>query len=246
MITRNSTLIITGASTGIGKALSVGLAKLGVNLVLNARGREPLEEAVFECSNEGIKAVPVPGDISKSEIVTECLKKAEEIGALSGFIHVAGTLCPGPYIWELEEVKFNKIFDVHVKASYLLIRYVVPKLLSSGTGMAVFVGSGAADLTQPGIAAYCAAKAAQEHLARQLAAETGRVTCFVYRPGMVDTRMHEQAREAVGGAAKNLHDVFRPLKENNRLLTPEQSADALIRILQGDIRTRQGRIITAP
>ena len=230
---------------GIGHALSIGLAKLGINLILNARSGKLLEKMASQCSDMGIKAIPVPGDISKTEIVTNCLNKAEQIGSLSGFIHVAGILNPGPYVWELEEDKFTRIFDVTVKASYLLIRHIVPQLLSAGKGIVVFVGSGAAEITQPGIAAYCAAKAAQEHLARQLAAETDKVISFIYRPGVVDTRMQEQAREAVGGAAKNLHHVFRPWKKNNQLLTPEQSANALIKILQSNIKAKHGKIVTA-
>jgi len=54
------------------------------------------------------------------------------------------------------------------------------------------------------------------------------LTCFVFRPGVVDTRMQEQAR---GGAAKHLHQVFRPWKDRGELLTPEQSAAGLLRAL---------------
>ncbi|WP_291322963.1 SDR family NAD(P)-dependent oxidoreductase [Desulfonatronospira sp.] len=245
MLTKNSTFIITGASMGIGKAISLGLAKQGVNLVLNARSQELLEETAARCSSTGIQAIAVPGDISLADTVLHCLKAAQRIGNLSGFIHVAGLLFPGPTIWELDEDKFAKIFDVNVKASYLMIKYFVPKLISTGHGVAVFAGSGAAEITQPGIAAYCAAKAAQEHLVRQLAAENSIVISFIFRPGIVDTRMQEQAREAKGGAAKHLHQVFRPWKKNNQLLTPDQSASALIKILQGDIRGKHGQIVSA-
>ena len=245
MLTENSTIIITGASMGIGKALAIGLAKCGVNLVLNARSQELLEETSAQCSKTGVQATVVAGDISQAETVIHCRNEAEKTGNLMGFIHVASLLYPGPNIWELDEDKFTKIFDVNVKASFLLIKHVVPKLISSGQGFAIFVGSGAAEIAQPGIAAYCSAKAAQEHLVRQLAAETRKVISFIYRPGIVDTRMQEQARESKGGAAKHLHQVFRPWKENKELLTTEQSASALIKILQGDIRVKHGQTVSA-
>lgn len=243
MLTKNSTIIITGASMGIGQALAIGLAESGVNLVLNARSQELLNETSAQCTRAGVQAAAVCGDISQAETVTRCLKEAEKTGRLKGFIHAAGLLYPGPNIWELDEDKFTRIFDVHVKASFLLIKHVVPKLLSD-QGFAVFVGSGAAEISQPGIAAYCSAKAAQEHLVRQLAAETSQITSFIYRPGIVDTKMQEQARDARGGAAGHLHQVFRPWKDNNELLTPEQSASGLINILRGDIRAQHGRVVS--
>ncbi len=69
----------------------------------------------------------------------------------------------------------------------------------------MFVGSGAAEITQPGISAYCKAKAVQELLVKQLAAETNKIISFVFRQSIVDTRMQEQAREAKGGAAKHIN-----------------------------------------
>ena len=242
---QNKTLIVTGASMGIGRAIALGLAREGVDLVLNARGHEALEEVGTRCTEQGIRVATVQGDISRPEIVARCAQKAEQSRNMFGFIHVAGILNPGPFIWELEPEAFNQVMDTNVKASYLLIRHIVPVILSRGQGVAVFVGSGAAERTQPGIGAYCAAKAAEEMLARQLAAETDRVTSFVFRPGIVDTRMQEQARQAGGGAADLLHRVFRPWKERGELLSPEQSAADLIGLLRKDPGQLHGRTFRA-
>ncbi len=229
---------------GIGRALALGLAGLGVNLVLNARTRDLLDQTAFQCSKQGVTARAVCGDISRPETAVCCVEKARESGRLTGFIHAAGLLNPGPYIWELGYQEFSGVFDVNVLASFTLIREVVPLLIPAGQGLAVFIGSGAAEITQPGIAAYCAAKSAQEHLARQLAAETRAVTCFVYRPGIVETRMQEQARQARGGGARELHRVFRPWKEKGQLLSPEQSAQGLINILKNNPHKHHGKTVT--
>ncbi len=244
-VLRGSTLIVTGASMGIGQALALGLAREGAHLVLNARSRDSLHETAQNCLEHHVRVKTVKGDISKEETVKQCVQQAEAMGGMSGFIHVAGILNPGAYLWEMDEESFNQVMDSNVKASFLLIRHTVPALLTRKNGLAVFVGSGAAEITQPGIGAYCAAKAAEELLARQLAAETDSITCFVFRPGIVDTRMQEQARQAQGGAASHLHRVFRPWKERGELLTPEQSAAGLIKILTGDCSKLHGGIFRA-
>ena len=241
----DNTLILTGSSMGIGRALALGLAREGVDLVLNARSREPLQEVAQECSARNVRAEAVAGDISLARTVTACVQQAEAMGNMAGFIHCAGTLHPGAFLWELNEESFSQVMGSNVQAAFLLIRYAVPALMARKNGLAVFVGSGAADITQPGIGAYCAAKKAEEHLARQLAAETDALTCFVFRPGIVDTRMQEQARQAQGGAAKHLHQVFRPWKDRGELITPEQSASSLIQLLKEERSKLHGGIFRA-
>lgn len=242
---RGKTLLLTGASMGIGRALAVALAAEGVNLVINARSGDLLQETREFCSQDGVasKAVVdiVAGDASKAATVAAMLEAARAIGNFQGFIHAAGLLHPGPYLWELEPGDFQAVFEANVMAGHQLIRGCLPELLSQGEGLAVFFGSGAAEKTQPGIAAYCAAKAAEEHLARQLAAEAPSVTTLVYRPGIVETRMQTQARESHGGAARQLQAVFRPWKEQGRLMTPEQSAAGLLRLLAVDPRRLHGK-----
>jgi len=133
--------------------------------------------------------------------------------------------------------------DASVNAAHQLIRHAVPLLLWRGQGLAVFFGSGAADRPQPGIGAYCAAKAAEEHLARQLAAEAPPITTIIWRPGIVETRMQIDARKAEGGGAKQLKEVFRPWKEKGLLMPPEESANGLVEFLLGDPRKHHGKVV---
>ncbi len=136
------TLIITGASLGIGRALALELAGLGVNLVLNARHTPALEAAAAACAAQGIKVSPVAGNAANPGTATELVNQATALGSFYGFIHAAGVLNPGPLLWELSERKFQEILDSHVTAAYQLIRAAVPALLQHGEGLAVFFGSG--------------------------------------------------------------------------------------------------------
>ena len=94
----------------------------------------------------------------------------------------------------------------------------------------------------PGIGAYCVAKAAEEHLARQLAAEAPQITSFVFRPGIVETRMQRQARRAQGGGAEILHRHFRAYQEAGEVISPQAAARRLLEILSRDPRRYQGGI----
>ncbi len=227
---------------GIGNALARELAREGANLVLGARSEERLTATRNDCRRLGVKAECISGDVSTSNVAQELVTVANELGNFFGFIHAAGVLAPGPTLWEMNKTRFREVMDASVTAAHQLIRHAVPLLLWRGEGLAVFFGSGAADIAQPGIGAYCAAKAAEEHLARQLAAEAPPVTTIIWRPGVVETRMQKEARESSGGAAERLKKVFIPWKEDNLLLTPKASAQGLVRFLLNNPEAYNGKI----
>lgn len=239
---RNKTLVLTGASRGIGKALALELAKEGVNLVLGARSREKLLETSDACRKIGVKAVCINGDVSSSNVAQELVQIAIELGDFYGFIHAAGVLAPGPNVWELNKTRFKEVMNASVIAAHQLIRHAAPSLLWRGEGLAVFFGSGAAERAQPGIGAYCAAKAAEEHLARQLAEEAPPITTIIWRPGIVETRMQEDARNSQGGGSAKLREVFQPWKDEGKLMTPEESARGLVDLLKSDPKKYHGKI----
>lgn len=239
---RNKTLVLTGASRGIGRALALELAKEGVNLVLGARSEARLKDTATECRKLGVKAVSISGDVSSSNVAQELVQVGIEFGDFYGFIHAAGILAPGPAVWELNKRQFREVMDASITAAHQLIRHAVPPLLWRGEGLAVFFGSGAADRAQPGIGAYCAAKAGEEHLARQLAAEAPPITTIIWRPGIVETQMQVQARNSEGSGAEKLKAVFQPWKDEGKLLTSQESARGLVEFLKGDPHEYNGKV----
>jgi NAD(P)-dependent dehydrogenase (short-subunit alcohol dehydrogenase family) len=235
---------VTGASRGIGRALALELAQNGANLVLNARSRAPLEEVAAVAREKGVDALTVLGDAALASNALNMVKTAVGIGEFIGFIHNAGIAQPGPFLYELPEAMFEDVWRSNVLAGYQIARFSYPELLRRKSGLAVFFGSGAAEMNLEGLEAYCLSKAAEERLARQLAAEAPEITCFVYRPGTVETDMQKGAREAKGSGAKVLHRVFGEMKERGTLINPETTARALVQIIQRDPRRFQGKIAT--
>jgi NAD(P)-dependent dehydrogenase (short-subunit alcohol dehydrogenase family) len=237
------TLIITGGSLGIGRALALELAGLGVNLVLNARHQPSVGEVAAACEKLGVKVGQVQGNAAAAEVAAAMVAKALEMGGFHGFIHAAGVLHPGPFLWELKPAQFKEILESHVVAAYQLIRAAVPTLLKQGEGLAVFFGSHAAVSNLPGIGAYNVAKAAEEHLARQLAEEAPQIVSFVFRPGVTETRMQEQARKAQGGAADIVQWHFREYKQKGALESPQDCARRLVKYLMDNPRRHHGSIV---
>lgn len=239
---RNKTLVLTGASMGIGEALAEELAGEGANLVLGARTRDKLLAVRDRCRALGVRAECVAGDAADDAVAAQLVDTALKLGDFHGFIHAAGVLAPGPAVWELSAERFREVVDGSLVAAHQLMRHAVPPLLERGEGLIVFFGSGAAQRAQTGIGAYCAAKAGEEHLARQLANEAPAITTVIWRPGVVETRMQADARTAVGSAAAPLRELFASWCRDGLLLTPKQSARGLVDFLQGDPRAYHGKV----
>lgn len=240
----NKTIVLTGASHGIGRALADALAMQGANLVLNARTKAPLKEAkkTLEAGYK-IKVAVVDGDAAGARVARACVDQAVALGSFAGVIHAAGVLHPGPHLWELDEKQYDDVTNASCKAAWQLARAAYPVFLRQKAGCYVLFGSGAASIAMPGIGLYCAAKAFEEHLMRQLAAETSVVTCFVYQPGKVETRMQQQARAATGGGGEAVRAMFTPWHERGELLSAQASAVWLARLLEADPARWHGQTV---
>lgn len=241
---RGQTFIVTGASRGIGEALAKELAKSGANVVLGARNKTALEIVRDEVRDLGVEAVAVAGSSADDGVAQQMVKAAKVIGNFSGFIHNAGILHPGPLVYELAEVSYNEVIESNLTGGFQLARYAYPNLLRQTGGVAVFVGSGIADNHIVGTGIYGVAKVAEEYMAKQLALEAPEITCFVYRPGVVETDMQKQLREAEGSGANSVRPIFKGYKDQGQVITAEQSAKALVRILESDPRRYHGKIAT--
>lgn len=241
---RGQTFIITGASRGIGEALALEMARVGAHLVIAARNAKALEFVRDEVRSLGVRCELVAGNVAESAVAEKMVQEALRLGQFTGFIHNAGVLNAGPLAYELIEAQYDEIMDSNVKGGYQLARFAYPHLIRQPGSLAVFLGSGVAEHNIPGMGIYAIAKAAEEHLARQLALEVPEITCFTFRPGIVETEMQRQLREAQGSASETLRTLFRAYQSQGRVLTPEQSAKALVRLLEGNPKRFHGKIAT--
>lgn len=222
------TLIITGASRGLGAAAARSAAETGANVVLNARSEERLEAMAQFIRDSGGSAVAVSGDISNPETSKRIVSLAlAHFDRIDGIINNAGILDPIATIAESDPAQWGHNLGVNVLGPMLLTQAALPHLRLH-LGRIINVSSGAAVSALPGWSAYCTAKAALNHFTRVLAVEEPSITAVAVRPGVVDTEMQVLIREKGStGMPKAVHDRFMNYHTNGELLPPDLPGQAL-------------------
>ncbi len=189
----SSTIIVTGASRGIGYQTALALANQNNTVIATARTRERLEELAQK--NESGKIIPVTADLTKHEGIEKIREAVSGIGSLNGLINNAGALGKKPFM-ETTMEDWQQVMDVNVYAIVRLTQ-AVKSFFKDGShivnisSMSGFQGS----LKFPGLSIYAAAKAAviglSEVLSVEFAEDDISVNCIC--PGAVQTEMVKQA-----------------------------------------------------
>ncbi|MEU4215830.1 SDR family oxidoreductase [Actinoplanes sp. NPDC026623] len=184
--------IITGASRGLGLALTAGLAQDGWRLVVDARGAGELAAALAEFDPG--RVVAVPGDVTDAAHRDALVAAAGRLGGIDLLVNNAGILGPSPQPplagYPLDVLR--DVYEVNVVAPLGLIQLALPGLRAR-RGAIVTVTSDAAVEAYPGWGGYGSAKAAIEQASRVLAAEEPELRVWWVDPGDLRTRMHQEA-----------------------------------------------------
>jgi NAD(P)-dependent dehydrogenase (short-subunit alcohol dehydrogenase family) len=187
--------VITGASSGIGKATAVLLAKrYGARLVLNARSEESLEETRKLVHNAGGEAVAVVGDVGNTAVAAMLVEKCvEKFGEIDLLMNNAGLAKPGA-IAHLTPADWEKVFAVNFFAPLHAIYAALPHFLAKRSGKIVNISSIASKVSFPGSVCYSASKFALTGMSEGMAAELGRMGIDVLTvcPGWVRTEFFEK------------------------------------------------------
>lgn len=165
------TVIITGASQGIGKATALLFAQKGYDIVLAARQSERLEAAAAEVRNLGRKALAIPTDVTNVEQVNALVNKALDFYSnIDVLVNNAGICLTGP----IENTSLNdwrQMMDTNFWAYLYAIQALLPHFLQRGAGTIVNVGSFGGKMPLPYMTAYCTSKYAVTGLTDSLRLE---------------------------------------------------------------------------
>jgi len=225
------TVLITGASTGIGRALALQLAADGAQLVLNARRPEPLEACADECRARGAQVATVVGDVGTAADCERCVAVAlQRFGALDVLVNNAGMT-----MWaRFEQVKDLALYEQLMRVNYLgAVRCTAAALphLKASRGLLVAVASMAGLTGVPERTGYAASKHAMvgffESLRIEL--EDSGVAVTIVAPDFVVTQLH---RHAIGPDGRELG--VSPMREQHIM-----SAEECARLMLGAMRRRQ-------
>lgn len=186
---KDKLIVITGASSGIGKATAILCSQMGARIVLIARNREKLQDVYGELTGEGHSVVSF--DVTDLAGITDVVKNiVSASGKISGFVHSAGTRKTLPLRINKPE-KILQILAVNFTAAFEFVRIISKKAFSEDSSSFVMISSIMGVVGEVGLSSYCASKGAlisgSKAIALELVARKLRINCI--SPAMVQTEM---------------------------------------------------------
>jgi NAD(P)-dependent dehydrogenase (short-subunit alcohol dehydrogenase family) len=209
-------LLVTGASSGIGRAAARQAAARGDHLVLAARDEVTLKETAVECEAAGAAStLVVPTDVGDDRAVAACVRQVlDRHGRLDAVAHCAGVVAYGR-VEDVPPEVFDGVLRTNLIGSVNVARQVIPVLRDQGRGALVLIGSVIGHIGVPTMAPYVLSKWGVRALARQLQLENrdaGGVSISYVAPGGVLTPIYEQAANYSGWAGRPPPPVDSPEK----------------------------------
>lgn len=199
---KTQTIIVTGASSGIGKEIARHFLKNGDNVVINSSTAEKLEE-VYQELGAGDHLAMVVGDVKNKSTGEQLLAMAlEKFAGVDILVNNAGIYETRPFL-EVDEAYLDRFLDTNLKGTFFTSQAILPQMLKQAAGVIINIGTplvyhalGGAPSTAP-----IASKAAVHALTLQLAAEFGKdnIRVNTVAPGVIRTPMHGDAADQSAG-----------------------------------------------
>lgn len=234
MLVQGKVAVITGSTSGIGRAGAIAFAQEGASVIISGRSQERGGEVVRLIKKQGGKAHFVAADMLVTADIEQLVKEAVDIyGRLDIFWHNAGIVGPDD-VETISQESYEKVMAVHLKAAVFGVKFALPQIRKAGGGAILFTSS-VAGLKQSGYSlSYSLAKSGLVMLTRKLAVDLAkdniRVNCLC--PGRVQTGMRseisqERAR-ALGITPEEWEKRDKKRIPLGRFITEQEVADAAL------------------
>jgi 3-oxoacyl-[acyl-carrier protein] reductase len=221
------TAIVTGARRGIGRAISLALAREGADVVVSDVSREDCQKVVDEIERLGRKGLALKCDVSSSSDVEAMVKRTvADFGRIDILVNNAGIIGYKPFL-ELTEEDWDKTLSVNLKGQFLCARAAAREMVKNKRGRIIniaSISSGGCGIAFPFIAHYTASKGGVMGLTKALALELTPqgINVNAICPGAIDTEMAKGAKES-----GQLEQVLARVPKG-RLGQPEEIADLAV------------------
>jgi len=226
--------VITGSTSGIGRAGAIAFAQEGASVVISGRNKERGGEVVEMIKKQGGQAHFVAADVMVQADIERLVKEAvDAFGRLDIFWHNAGIVGPDD-VETISPETYDKMMNTHLKAAVFGVKFALPRMRQAGGGAILFTGS-VAGLKQSGFSlTYSLAKSGLVMLTRKLAVDLAkdniRVNCLC--PGRVQTGMRpeisEERSKALGISAEEWERRDKKRIPLGRFITEQEVADAAL------------------
>lgn len=232
-------IVITGASSGIGRAAAVACAAAGMPVTVMARRGDRLEALVGEIEAAGGRALAAPGDVGRPGDCERAVERCvERFGSVYAVFACAGFGAQSA-VHEMADADLREMFEVNFFGSLNIIRPALKYMLAEGRGHVMMCSSCLSKISIPWYASYCATKACQDMFGRAMGVELrGRgVHVSTIHPAGTRTELFEVLEQ------RSSEDVITNMSPDSLLQPPEQVARAVVRCLRRprrEVWTRRG------
>jgi NAD(P)-dependent dehydrogenase (short-subunit alcohol dehydrogenase family) len=209
-----ATVVVTGASAGVGRAVGIEFARRGCNVAFLARGEDRLETAAHEARNFGVETLPIPVDVADCDAVSAAAERVEhELGAIDVWVNNAMVTIFAP-VHEIEPQEFRRVTEVTYLGQVHGTLAALKHMRARDRGTIVQVGSALSYRAIPLQSAYCAAKFAvrgfTDSLRCELAHQGSRIRISMVQLPAVNTPQFDWARSRMSRRAQPLPPIFQP------------------------------------
>lgn len=188
-------ILITGAGSGLGKALAVAAGQAGAKVVCAGRRRDRIQQTAEEVTKAGGVGTTVEMDVTDPKSVEKGLKQTEKTGPIEVLINNAGIITGLKPVQQLPIEEWDRIMATNVRGPFLLIRALLPGMIQRGFGRIVNISAPIKHL--PKASAYCASKCALDSLTKAVSYEVKGTDVLVngVEPPFLDTEMHQGGKK---------------------------------------------------
>jgi NAD(P)-dependent dehydrogenase (short-subunit alcohol dehydrogenase family) len=238
--------LVTGASSGIGRATAEVFAANGVKVALAARRVDELAGLAREIQTRGGAATFVKTDVSVAKDVERMVKHTiETFGRLDYAVNNAGIEGEFSGITDLPEEEWDRVLDINLKGTFLCMKYEAIAMLAGGHGGAIVnIGSVNSFLGFPTGSAYVASKHGQIGLTTSVSAELAPqgIRVNLVCPGIIDTPMHRRLRGLIGDEMYD--EVLKKRVHTRRAGRPEEIAQSIVFLCSDEASYITGATLT--
>ena len=192
---KDKVVLITGAGSGLGKALAVAAGQVGAKVICAGRRKDKIQQTADEVNKAGGTGTAVEMDVTDLKSVEKGLKMAEKVGPIDVLINNAGIITGMKAVQDLPVEEWDKIMATNVRGPYLLMRTILPGMIQRGFGRILNISAPIKHL--PKASAYCASKCALDSLTKAVSYELKGLDILVnaVEPPFLDTEMHKGGKK---------------------------------------------------
>jgi len=192
---KDKVILITGAGSGLGKALALVAGQSGAKVICAGRRKDKIQQTAEDVTKVGGLGTAVEMDVTDVKSVEKGVKEAERVGPIEILINNAGIITGLKAVQDLPVEEWDKIMATNVRGPYLMIRAILPGMIQRGFGRILNISAPIKHL--PKASAYCASKCALDSLTKAVGYELKGVDVIInaVEPPFLDTEMHKGGKK---------------------------------------------------